>query len=421
MRSAEPTAAGGSVAVDCEIALIGTGAAPLIAAAYLLAQGRRVLVLNPDRDFFLEDSELPLDPLLPVVGEVSPGAIRRSEPERALAALRPHFPGAVEFWPPNSPARAGFRDSGAPHIRQRARLWVSSAPRAPELDDLYLRALEGGLAPKLLEGLQASSRFPGATSRTSVDKGVFVAKSCDVDVNRYRIGLLEFVRERLGARGLACGAHPIELVPGGLRWGNGAGHAKVSERAIVYWTPRLTSWLLAQAKEAEVPDADRRMPEGVRLWEHWTLMSRDPIDPGVIGHFSDMVVWAEFEGLPEPGPGKSARRLSVLRAGERQALKAYFSPQSQLRGPGWASAGSFESVAALSGDLLRWSGFSVRSMRPRASFEWKSEEPADSRWELRGAPLPVRVVGGCEGALSSVALAARLSCEDAAAAAEAEP
>ena len=53
---------------DSDVALIGTGIAPLIAAAHLISQGKRVLVLNPDFDFFLEDSELPLDPMLPLEG-----------------------------------------------------------------------------------------------------------------------------------------------------------------------------------------------------------------------------------------------------------------------------------------------------------------------------------------------------------------
>ncbi len=408
---------------ECEIALIGTGAAPLIAAAHLLSQGRSVVVLNPDWDFFLEESELPLDPLIPGAGgELDAGALKRSEPEQALAALRPHFPGAVEFWSPGSGSgagrSAGFHDSGAPHIRQRARLWVSppaGAGPAFAAEDFYLRALEEGFAPKLLEGVQAASRFPGATARTTVEKGVFVAKSCDFDVNRYRIGLLEFVRERLGPSRLLCAASPIELIEGGLRVG--ASPLKVTERALVFWTPRLTSWLMGAAKEAE---AKRKkgatigahwtpvLPRGVRLWEQWTLMSKDAIDPAVIGNYADMVVWAEFEGIPEAGPGKTARRLSVLRSGALQSIEDYLSPR---RGAGWADAQSFESVAALCGSLLRWSGFSVRAMRPRASFEW--EPKVRPRWKIAGAPLDIEVVGGCEGPLSDVAQVARLACESA--------
>ncbi len=49
---------------DSDVALFGTGVAPLVAANHLLVQGKSVLLLNPDWDFFLEDSELPLDPML---------------------------------------------------------------------------------------------------------------------------------------------------------------------------------------------------------------------------------------------------------------------------------------------------------------------------------------------------------------------
>src|SRR5436190_17155736 len=100
---------------DSDVAVLGTGIAPLIGATHLLTQGKSVLVLNPDRDFFLEDSELPLDPLLPLP---SSARISESLPERALGELRPHFPGAVEFWSSDS-VPSGFHDASAPHVRSR--------------------------------------------------------------------------------------------------------------------------------------------------------------------------------------------------------------------------------------------------------------------------------------------------------------
>src|SRR5277367_6361899 len=108
---------------DSDVALLGTGVAPLVAAQHLISQGKSVLVLNPDRDFFLEDSELPLDPLLP-----RPSSTRISEslPDRALSELRPHFPGAVEFWSSDS-TPSGFHDASAPHVRSRDRIWIGSS------------------------------------------------------------------------------------------------------------------------------------------------------------------------------------------------------------------------------------------------------------------------------------------------------
>ena len=79
---------------DSDVALLGTGIASLVAANHLLVQGKSVLLLNPDWDFFLEDSELPLDPML--LKMPSPERIARSSPEFALEQLRPDFPGAIE-------------------------------------------------------------------------------------------------------------------------------------------------------------------------------------------------------------------------------------------------------------------------------------------------------------------------------------
>src|SRR5689334_19548939 len=100
---------------DSDVALLGTGVAPLIAATYLLQQGKTVLLLNPDWDFFLEDSELPLDPLLH--GLPHPQRLLQGSPERALQVLRPYFPGAIESWSPNSSEQPGFHDPTAPHVR----------------------------------------------------------------------------------------------------------------------------------------------------------------------------------------------------------------------------------------------------------------------------------------------------------------
>ena len=78
---------------DSDVAVLGTGIAPLVAANFLLAQGKSVLLLNPDWDFFLEDSELPMDPLIPNIP--NPIRLTRSLPSHTLDTLRPNFPGAI--------------------------------------------------------------------------------------------------------------------------------------------------------------------------------------------------------------------------------------------------------------------------------------------------------------------------------------
>src|ERR1700722_19873625 len=102
---------------DSDVALIGTGLAPLVAASHLISQGKSVLVLNPDFDFFLEDSEMELDPLLPLTtASLDPQRLKANLPEQVHAELRPFFPGAVESWAPGVPESAGFHDADAPHV-----------------------------------------------------------------------------------------------------------------------------------------------------------------------------------------------------------------------------------------------------------------------------------------------------------------
>src|SRR5947209_7249402 len=113
---------------DSDVAVIGTGVAPLIAAKQFISEGRSVLILNPDWDFFREDSELPLDPLWPFnTREVTPQRLSRSQPDRALQVLGPDFPGSIELWPETRDK--GFHDLSAPHVRSRARLWLNTGPK----------------------------------------------------------------------------------------------------------------------------------------------------------------------------------------------------------------------------------------------------------------------------------------------------
>src|SRR5688500_17526862 len=98
---------------DSDVALVGTGLAPLVAAKKLLEEGKSVLVLNPDFDFFREDSELPLDPLWPASpATLKPQRLSLATLDHALKELRPVFPGALEVWP--QPQAAGFHDPIAP-------------------------------------------------------------------------------------------------------------------------------------------------------------------------------------------------------------------------------------------------------------------------------------------------------------------
>jgi hypothetical protein len=399
---------------DSDVALIGTGLAPLIAASHLLHQGKSVLILNPDYDFFLENSELPIDPFLPVGSKtLRANRIARSLPENALKELRPYFPGPVEFWAEGA-TPSGYHDPLAPHVRSRARLWVSSDgpldPATLELfEELYVHASDKGLNPQILEGIPASSRFPGISLPRDLDRGLLIPKLCDVDVPRYRNGVLEFVRERLGKERMITEAAQIQLMPGGLRfyWGGAPRTAKLTEGAMVFWTPRLSNWIFGQAKQFE---RTPRMPAGLRLWEQWSMVSRDELDPGVVGVFNpDIAVWAESEGIPDK---KKLFQLSVLRIGDLLPQKAQ-DVQDTMQTMSWASKEAFTRLSSLCHGFLRWDRFSVRAMMARAVLEWEAETPL---WDLK-APDPsdkgdrVKVVAGSDGPIVDVVRNVRLACE----------
>jgi hypothetical protein len=392
---------------DSDVAVIGTGIAPLIAASHLISQGKSVLVLNPDFDFFLEDSELPLDPMFPLLADsLKPEKLVQQDAEHVLAELRPLFPGAVETWVTGSqlvPAPRGFHDPDAPHVRQRNRLWIQSelgtsksASSWSALEDAYVGASDMGLNPRILEGIHAGKKFPGFASSTESYRGLLIPKFCDVDVTRYRNGILEFVRERLGLGRFIVAATQIEPMPGGLRFYSGGKPctARIEDRVLVFWTPRMTSWVMGQARRAEV---EPKLPRGIRLWEQWSLVSRDELDPEVIGTFEDMVVWAELEGNPaSEKTGQKPDRLSVLRSGPLLKL-------GEISDSSWASGESLNALSSLCYDFLKWGQFSIRSMKPRAIFEW----PETNQWDFKSSSPRLSIIPGCDGPLVQVVRTAR--------------
>ncbi len=400
---------------DSEFVLLGTGLAPLVTAAELLAAGRRVVLINPEPDFFAEDSEFPLDPLVAADVVSDPAAalrrLVRSSPERALSVLRPGFPGAVESWPtePHATGAGGLRrDPTAPHVRARSRLWLRPARAVdwPSFEDFYLSSLDAGLKPQLAEGLAAVRRFPGASGRSGLGaqteaRGLLVPRLADVDVNRYRYGLLEFVRERLGPEGLLCGATQIGFIPDGVRF-HFEGRARtvqIRDSALVFWTPRLTTWVLGQAKRFEVPQL---LPPGIRFWDQWTLRSREALDPATVGVFEEMTVWGELEGAPDAA---GTDLLTVLRPGGGVAPGSW---SQGLLAPPIASGESIQSLSRICGDLLAWNGFSVRAHRARMVFDWESWSSQGPQDRILSEASPrIELLGGADGALVDVVERAR--------------
>lgn len=364
-------------ALDCDYALLGTGLAPLVTARRLLDQGKSVLLLNPDLDYFLEDSELPLDPSW------------ETDAARALEILRPEYPGALEVWNPLSPtpdkgAKSEFRDASAPHLRSRNRLWVNSpeleaAQPWEKLEALYLQASEKGFKPQLLEPPQAAARFPGVPARTEAVRGVLVPKLWDVDVDRYRNGVREFVRERVGQGRMLLEVTGVELMPEGVRFYHRgeARTARVSDSIWAFWTPRLSAWVEAQAKRFGKDRALKVPP--VELWEQWSLQSREPLEAATAGVFKDLIAWAHLEGSPD---GRALRELSVLK---RQPP---------------AVTGTLADLEDFCCEFLGWEKFLVRGLRTRRIFAW-GEQPASPVAFQESAPW-LRVVSGCDGPISRV-------------------
>lgn len=404
---------------DVDIVLVGTGIAPLVAANQLALNDKSVLVLNPDLDFFREDSELPLDPLWPKNQEsLTLDRVLKNSPDYTLEVLRPDFPGAVEYVPLGEKAgerSEGYRDLEAPYVRSRDRLWVHSkltdlkpsrsnrlADRWDRLEEIFVELSDKNHRPEELEGILATRKFPGSSARSeSAYRGILIPRLCDVDVDRYRRGLLEWVREKLGPERLISSVTQMDLLEKGIRFYSGGALKTVfvNQAILFFWTPQLSQWVFSRSSQKK--SLQPIFPKGLRLWEEWTLVSREALDPATVGHFEDMTVWAEVEGQ-ESVNSKEFYRLSVLKVGSQVRLEDRKVSEHRFN---WASANTFDALSQLCHDFLKWDKFSLRSMKPRALFEWPKEELSSEvlSWKLfESDHLQAEVVIGVDGPLTDV-------------------
>ncbi len=412
---------------EVDIVLLGTGLAPLVAANQLLHQGKSVLILNPDWDFFTENSELPLDPLWAGPDTtVSSKRLRRNLSDAVLEELRPDYPGPVEFGVLPADAQStqkGYRDPHAPVVRARERLWIRTEgkPHDPSSDHLlsqiYVETVDAGLQATELEGLSATRRFPGYAGREpTAHWGIALQRLCEVDVNRYRTGVLEYIRHKLPADQLLCGVTQIEPRADELHfYSQGRMHSlKVREELIIFWTPKISPWIdrnfvahLPSSVKAQ--ELDEYSPLGVRVWEEWGLISREGLNPNTVAHFGDIIAWAEIEGYPSTAALSSLHYLRVLRRGPLIDPKLVHHPESGLGG---LSVESFQSISDLCQGFLRWERFSIRSMQVRYIFEWRGKKSApgvDKFWRKEIFGVPTRIVHGCDGPMTEVVHRARQS------------
>lgn len=316
---------------SADMILIGNGIAPLIAARRLLDQGYRPVLVNPDPDFFEEDSELPFELLDPQTD----GALLSQERfDEAAEILQNAYPRALEI--DDGKASQGFKDALAPHVRSRARILVAQNEKLGEIENLYLRALDAGLKPQLFEGIQALGKCPGLGRLDRFDKnwlGVWLPRMIDLDLKRYRNGFLDFVQDKLGAERVIRGASGLKLTKQGVSFQfRGRPFHIATQETMVFWSARLARF----SEEWFKPNRAT-----VLNLDHWILASPETIDPGTVGIVDDTYFWAEFEGPSQ----KSPQLLSVVKIG---------SP------PEVASRPSMESVTRFVHDFMMWDHFSVR-------------------------------------------------------------
>ncbi len=375
--------------------LVGTGAAPLLAAQRLSNRGDTVAILNPDADFFLENSELPLDLLR--VDATSDLSERFSEnlPDRIYRDLIPEFPGAIETWKEEDDRvqSPNYKVENAPWIRSRYRLWVAPerSNKVEHLENLYLRALDLGWKPKWLEGVSLAKRFPGFSAKNLESRnlenwvGFLGPRFGDIDVVRYRTGLLEFVRERLGRENILTSAHVLSADSKGVRFQLSSGPPRTIQvgRAILYfWTPRMERLLRANLEKYE-PRALIEFNASVKksLWEEWDVLSRNPVDPSVVAHLESVRIWSHGEGAPPPG-GWS--RVRILRREESDSL---------------VGEQSIQDLSRMIFQFMGWERFTVRKISPRHTYRWKSTSPI----HFDSGGMRSMIIQACDGPLHWIA------------------
>lgn len=382
--------------------LVGTGVAPLFAAQRILNRGERVAVLNPDTDFFLEGSELPLDLLhFKAMDANMQSRFANNLSEQIYRDLIQEYPGALEIWKPEiseiGSSQKNFQVSSAPWIRQRNRVWVapSGSESASKVESLYLQALEMNWKPKWLEGVSLAKRFPGfsthkLTGRISEKWIGFVGPRLgDVDVERYREGLLEVVQERLvhhsETKLLLTQASVLEVDQRGVRYQLPTGspqNIEVVKKVIFFWTPKLEK-MIKGLLEKNAPRLFAGLDQtfSKKYWEEWEILSRENLDPSVVGHYESIRIWASGEGAPTSEGWKT---LKILR---RVADTDRFNSQS------------FKEVSSIILQFLGWSHYTVRNLKTRVFYRWKDE----SLLQWSTGRSQVLVMRSCDGPLHWIA------------------
>lgn len=331
-----------------DIVLVGTGIAPLVAAMPLIAQGISVQILNPLKDFFLEDLELAVEPFWDGPEKLVE-TFKINEWKRAQQVLSQALPGALEIWRPGQgePLRR-YLPGDAPFLREVSAIWTLPPPRRePGLlsaEDILVAAEAAGLHGAELMEFSIPYRFPGMSPRVSRGgSALMIHGLSSIDVKPYRNRLLEFVRERLGEENVRLGADRLELKSGEIHFdaSNGRQSLKYNGVCVLFRSPRLDPLLKKIGVLPTVAD---------RIWEDWTWVSRDPITPEAIGHIGNACIFAGIEGEPDRS---NLHELKVWKPIASGNVRDAFS-QSTIK-----------ELLSLAGDTLGWESVNLRAGRVR--------------------------------------------------------
>jgi hypothetical protein len=244
---------------------------------------------------------------------------------------------------------------------------------------------------KWLEGVSLAKRFPGFSARHLEERdvdgwsGFLGPRFGDIDVGRYRTGLLEYVREKLGREKILTSTRIVDIGRKGAMVQGPHGPPALIEvdRAVLqFWTPKMER-PLRQSLEKHAPESLALFDQVTtrQLWEEWDLLSRDPVNPYVVAHFESMRVWSFGEGPPPPG-GYSRIKL-MRREGTNSLL----------------GDSSFQEMFKLVFGFMGWDRLTVRSMSPRVFYRWSSTIPI--KYESDG--LKTLIILGCDGPLHWIA------------------
>lgn len=370
------------------VVLIGTGVAPLVAASRFISKGIDCTILNPEADFFLENSELPFRPEYSRTTDLKQGTL-----ESVVSLLQPDFPGAIESWSPFRSQAPGFHDPDTVHVRARTRVFLKSPKKEAQwekIEELYLRAQEAGMPSQVLDGASAVHRFPGFSgAQSSHYRAVSISGMYDMDLIRYRNELVEYVRERLGPERILCGVSLSEWLETGIRvyHEQQMKTIKQPEGIVLFLTPRVNSWMRTALK-SPLPT-----PSGIRLWEEWLIQSKEFLDPSVIGVWEDLIVFSDYEGAP---PRDLVSR-NILKVFKQSQILSWDKAASTLHLP-YASSETLSDLSEFCENFLDWERFSIAGMIPRVLFEWDDLVQATKL----GQNQSVVLVPGSDGPIDQV-------------------